>query len=139
MKTLLFLMLLAGIAWAAPDFVVYEKVTGAIVSYDKQYDLDKSRLTADGHGFKGWMSTNILGICSTTNEVAGKTNISQLVVTIIDPSDHAADVTQWDPRLKQAVLGLLDCMNARLPADKKIGLAELKAAIKARGVAEVKP
>ena len=129
-------MLLAGIAWAAPDFVVYEKVTGAIVSYDKQYDLDKSRLTADGHGFTiSITGTNILGICSTTNDVTGKTNIAQLSnKTIIDPSDHAADVTQWDPRLKQAVLGLLDCMNARLPADKKIGLAELKAAIKARGV-----
>lgn len=99
MKLAFFILLISASVFAA-DYVVYDQVTGKIISYDKQYEIPKRALTQDGHGFYGPLTgTNILGILSTTNSPAGLTNIVQLSdQTVIDPTDLFNDYTQWTER-----------------------------------------
>jgi hypothetical protein len=134
MKTLLFLLLSASTAIAAPDLVVYVKSTGAIVSYDKDREIPAKDLTPDGLGFYGsFTGTNILGILSTTNAPAGLTNIVQLAnKTILEPANVSND-PENNPKLelKRIVRALVKTINLRLPAGQKLTADELKAAIKA--------
>ena len=99
MKTLVAFCLIVTAAIAS-DYVVYVQSTGDIVSYDKQYDIDRRRMTPDKHGFYGPITgTNILGILITTNAPAGLTNIVQLSdKTILDPAEYIYSIritTEW--------------------------------------------
>ena len=111
--------------------VVYNLGSGAIKGYDQDYTIDFRTLTPDGSGFG--VDGEVLGICSTQDNPEGKTNISQMAVTIINPADFVADPAQGvDKKQKAIIMGLVDVINVRLPAGQKIKADELKAAIKAR-------
>jgi len=126
-------LLLAGTAVAVPDLVVYIQSSGKIVSYDKDREIPKRDLTPDGHGFTSMFTgTNILGICSTTNAVAGKTNIVQLTVTIIDPKEHVYDYSQWtdqEYRMMAVIVNEINILRANAglaPRTKKQVINALK-------------
>lgn len=119
MKTILTILLLATTVSAGPYYVRYFQDTGEKTAYDVDFPIESYTMGTNGTYFTGMPEfTRRQGVFSTTNNPAGKTNISQFKDAIILNPLTLKRQFEAEKEITPAVQALVDAINKRFPTNK---------------------